>query len=703
MGHPDAQMTGDGHGETPLSVSVDGFTSSSVSQRYQFRPYESMAPHANSDEDLPNPMSQPFLEPRAHTQRSRRIGLLGLVPFVLLYLFNWIRLRWKTIIMVATVGFGTALIAFGTSRPEWHELAYYRIEPNVLVPLDASGTPISVRPRHPLLPPRLDQCLGPHNKTVPMSPSNAHPLPKEHPLPIVGDYNLVHVAGDQCITYEERYGMYTDEALGITYRLPEELLPRHRITLYDEDPENPKPLGERKVEDASRTETMARLGYDPLMGLPRPANLDTPAYEEQLRQRLLEQNTRDKATVYVPDWRSLMDACYQRYVDRKGWGAANGYDSGRYLTDPSVKRSAIVMRAYQGYPWREDDILNLRAMISELSLNNPNTPYDVRILVEVKDPNLSVFTSEWDRYRVLASSVPREFWGLVDLWSEQQLQVLYAGMPGKFINNMIAQTSYRACLMSLQKFWLDHQEYDYVYNWEMDVRYIGNYLDFFEGVEEYARKEPLHPGMFKYETWHLPGLPESDRIWRAPPNTTVKVGEEADLITLGPIFDPRGSGWYWTHDVQNYPKGWDTDRRASIGTNMRMSRGLLEAMNVVNAEAKKSLHCEAWPTTLVLHSQLPISEEHSFYPSAGFTYSLPLPFKGVFAPHPIYLRHEWNKAELNRLLNRPNFYEKKYENLHKDSSFYYHAQHAKEIYMGWKRNPRVCRAPLLLHPIKRVD
>jgi hypothetical protein len=37
--------------------------------------------------------------------------------------------------------------------------------------------------------------------------------------------------------------------------------------------------------------------------------------------------------------------------------------------------------------------------------------------------------------------------------------------------------------MALQKFYLDHQEYDFVYNWEMDVRYIGNYLDYFEGVE----------------------------------------------------------------------------------------------------------------------------------------------------------------------------------------------------------------------------
>ena len=46
-----------------------------------------------------------------------------------------------------------------------------------------------------------------------------------------------------------------------------------------------------------------------------------------------------------------------------------------------------------------------------------------------------------------------------------------------------ARSSYRSCLMALQKFYLDHQEYDFVYNWEMDVRYIGNYLDYFEGVE----------------------------------------------------------------------------------------------------------------------------------------------------------------------------------------------------------------------------
>lgn len=579
-----------------------------------------------------------------------------------------------------------------------------------------------MRPKHPIIPPKMHQCPGPHARAVPLSPQSAHPTPDSHPRAIVGDHKVVGLDEEQCITYRERYEMYTDEALNITYRLPDELLPTANVqVIYDEDPDNPQPIGHRKPRVASLNETRERLGYDPLHGLPRDPTVPVKIWENRLREDLARYNARSNEKVYVPDWRQLMDDCYAQRLAERGWNSSAPVDknpppstsagqgnwdmdaSKIYRTNPHYKRTALVMRSYEGYPWREDDILNLRALISELSLNNPNTPYDIRILVEVKNPTLSIFTSEWDRYRVLVSSVPREFWGLVEFWTEKELEVLYAGLPGKFINNMIAQTSYRSCLMAVQKFWLDHQEYDYVYNWEMDVRYIGNYLDFFEGIEEYARREPLVPGMNKYDTWYVRNATASENNWRKPPTETSGTGLEADMITLGPIFDPRGSGWYWTHDVQNYPKGRDTDRRASIGTNMRFSRGLLEAMNVVNAEAKKSLHCEAWPTTLVLHSQLERSEDHSFYPTAGFTYSLDLPFKGVFAPHPIYFRHEWDPRELESLLNRQNFYEKKNENLHKDSSFYYHSQHSKELYMGWKAGENVCRAPSMLHPIKRVD
>lgn len=82
---------------------------------------------------------------------------------------------------------------------------------------------------------------------------------------------------------------------------------------------------------------------------------------------------------------------------------------------------------------------------------------------------------------------------MVELWTEDEMCALYPGLPGKFLNHMFAQSSYRSCLMALQKFYLDHQEYDFIYNWEMDVRYIGNYLDFFEGIEgEFESEEEFN-------------------------------------------------------------------------------------------------------------------------------------------------------------------------------------------------------------------
>ncbi|WFC98306.1 hypothetical protein MYAM1_001032 [Malassezia yamatoensis] len=714
--------------DTPVSLSDSENGGGTLSQRFQYRPYDTIG-LSDSEEAEPamSNASQPFLgSDAAHKSPIyERLGILGTIPVLILYLAHWLLTKWKAILFTAVVGVSAALLIFNMSRPEWREMAYYRVDPNARVPLDTTGEPILVRPSHPIIPPKMHQCPGPHGRVVPLSPTGAHPTPKTHPLAIVGDHKLVGLDDEQCVTYVQRYGMYTDEALNITYRLPDELLPKANDQLiYDEDPDNPLPVGRKKPRTASVKETRERLGYDTLHGMKRDFNVPTSVWENRLREDLARYNTRSAKEVYVPDWRQLMDNCYAQRLAERGLNntdvQSNAKESMSHMFNtaqsawdsdvtkvrkisPQSKRTALVLRSYEGYPWREDDILNLRALISELSLNNPNTPYDIRILVEVKNRDLSVFTSEWDRYRVLVSSVPREFWGIVDFWTEKELEVLYAGLPGRFINNMIAQTSYRSCLMALQKFWLDHQEYDYIYNWEMDVRYIGNYLDFFEGIEEYSRREPLVPGMNKYDTWYVRNVSRSEDNWRSSTTETSGMGEEADMITLGPIFDPRGSGWYWTHDVQNYPRGRDTDRRASIGTNMRLSRGLLEAMNVVNAEAKKSLHCEAWPTTLVLHSQMERSEDHSFYPTAGFTYSLPLPFKGVFAPHPIYFRHEWDPRDLDRLLNRQNFYMKKNENLHKDSSFYYHSQHSKELYMGWKGNDNVCRAPSLLHPIKRVD
>mgnify|MGYP007072505628 FL=1 len=144
--------------------------------------------------------------------------------------------------------------------------------------------------------------------------------------------------------------MYTDEALGITYRLPDELLPRTKA-LFDEDPDDPRAMREQQRPDVR--EARERLGYDPLHGLPYPEHMPTREYEELLRTRLMHANARRPDEAFAPDWRALMDACYARR------GAANRTSSPQeYLTNPAMKRTAIVMRAYEGYPWREDDILN---------------------------------------------------------------------------------------------------------------------------------------------------------------------------------------------------------------------------------------------------------------------------------------------------------------------------------------------------------
>ncbi|PWN94808.1 hypothetical protein FA09DRAFT_332710 [Tilletiopsis washingtonensis] len=698
--------------------------------------------------------------------------------------------RWKSVLFIALFGTLAAFGMFGAMWTEWREMTYYRVDPYPTLvpsrppgsPANAAAAPLGQPTTRPIKPvPKFGACPGPKSGVpIPLSPLQWYASPESHPIPLVGSYAAVGMDPTRCLTYRDRYSMYTDEALGITYRTDvddeiEEAKAKKK-QMYDDDPDNLKPTASSSAapnvitggqpafmgkpgskdpnsrkhaqEAASRSANAAAkaaasisaggksnknykrplVGFnatDPLFGPRKPAKMHEGEWERFLRDRVWKANLRSEelGPISFPDWRALMDACFEKRERERGRaGGVDAFDPAsqpladtiaqemldddvppKFKTNPDTKRTALVMRSYEGYVWREDDILNMRALIAELSLNNPHTPYDIRILVEVHGRHLSVFTSEWDRLNVLRSSVPREFWGMVELWTEDEMCALYPGLPGKFLNHMIAQSSYRSCLMALQKFYLDHQEYDFVYNWEMDVRYIGNYLDYFEGVEEYARNEPLNVGMDKYDSWFVRNVTVSEENWGNNETLQVGRGEEADLITLGPIFDPRGSGWFWEYDVQNYPNGEGTHRRASIGTNMRMSRSLLDAMNVVNAEAKKSLHCEAWPTTLVLHSQLPSSHEHSFYPEAGFTHNLPLPFKGVFAPHPVYFRHYWDAEVLHARINRPDFYKKANEKVMRDSAFYYDGAHAKEIYVGWKERDDVCRAPVLLHPIKRVD
>lgn len=116
--------------DTPVSVPIDkGLGGSALSQRFHFRPYESVSVSDNEEPDFANEgSSQPFLQPgapRSMTMRDR-LGTLGMIPVLLLYVVHWVLLKWKAIAFVVTLGLSAALLIFNMSRPEWREMAYYR-------------------------------------------------------------------------------------------------------------------------------------------------------------------------------------------------------------------------------------------------------------------------------------------------------------------------------------------------------------------------------------------------------------------------------------------------------------------------------------------------------------------------------------------------------------------------------------------------
>jgi len=175
----------------------------------------------------------------------------------------------------------------------------------------------------------------------------------------------------------------------------------------------------------------------------------------------------------------------------------------------------------------------------------------------------------------------------------------------------LTHRAYRGLFMALQKFAVDHPQYDYFYNWEMDIRYVGNYYEFFSKAIKWARHEPFDPTMRRSQKYYIPAI----RNWTNP----TPEDEEADLVTFGPIFDQIGSKWNFENDVVGYPNGTDTPRRAVIISASRLSRRLLLKMNHVNAVLRQAVAPEAFPSTVALHYGM----------------------KAVFVPHPVFIDKQW--------------------------------------------------------------
>lgn len=82
-------------------------------------------------------------------------------------------------------------------------------------------------------------------------------------------------------------------------------------------------------------------------------------------------------------------------------------------------RTAIVLRAWDQFSWTEDDIRNVRALVSEVSLLGDD--YRVYILLQIKDDVVQGQEMETAKLRL----IPAEFANITEAWTISDSQNAY--------------------------------------------------------------------------------------------------------------------------------------------------------------------------------------------------------------------------------------------------------------------------------------
>ncbi|CAG9949639.1 unnamed protein product [Clonostachys rosea f. rosea IK726] len=471
--------------------------------------------------------------------------------------------------------------------------------------------------------------------------------------------------------------------------------------------------------------------------------------------------TSGKIDYNTVDWADAQDRCYE--ANKARFQQVNPETNKLVPVKGKKARIAVVIRVYTGFEWTDLAILNFRALINELSLKSGGE-YQVHFLLHVKDGDTPLWSDEATARRVVETNMPAEFRGMVTLWSEPQMALYY---PGKFRDSYSNPSQrelggvYRSGHWPLQIFARQHPEYEHFWNWEMDMRWVGNYYELFNRMTKWAEQQPRHLAWERNSRYFIPSYhgnwenftatverdagesgiepvlgpvqfqgrkslrfemrgespmpascdPDGDR-------SLCGVGEEADLITVNPIFDTHMSGWAFGLDAVGYPKKAPPPRRAAIITASRLSRRLLDSMHEQVWRHHQTMFSEMFPASIAFH--------HGF--------------KAVAAPHPIYLDRQWGDA-INEVFNGGSHhstdghgcpFDISNEHNHRGSTWYFNSKFSGMLWRRWLGYPqkdmrgryqstqgedgvmqggknqeesssgtgRMCLRSMLLHPIK---
>ena len=532
-------------------------------------------------------------------------------------------------------------------------------------------TPYSPQPDY-----RSDQYLAQHygvqtcyldkEKTIPVPDLYAYQgVVQGQPEPVIGSHSLLGIREDVCFDRFGRYGPY-----GLGYNHTEGGLDVGTHT-------------EREGSEAVWTRT-GKINYNGM------------------------------------DWGDVQHRCYKSNERRFTYTENDKLWRHKPDSHSKIARTAVLIRTYVGADWTPHAILNFRAMISELSLQSGGE-YEVHFLLHVRDDDAPIWADKSVTEEILNEYVPEEFHSICTLWSEAQMRLVYPGDfgdPFSDPSNTDLHGVYRSAHFPLQHFAMQHPEYEQFWNWEMDMRWLGNYYELFDRLGVWARKQTRIEAWERSQKYYLPHYHGSwDDFIRLVHNETLNsgrrsilgpvnfsgrhpsrgekslqtflphscyrarssddmwsqcgVGEDADLVTLNPLFDPEESGWIFAEDVTGYDHDLPVPpRRSAIVTASRLSRRLLEIMHEETWRMRHAMFSEMFPASIALHHGL----------------------KAVYAPHPVYLDREWDLGAVDDAFNggrdhtssgngSPFGYVN--EHNHKGTTWYYHSEFAGLLWRRW--------------------
>ncbi len=371
-------------------------------------------------------------------------------------------------------------------------------------------------------------------------------------------------------------------------------------------------------------------------------------------------------------------------IEKPGWGIVKWAQAQKTCSEKNRphSRTAVVIRTWHDFRYRPWHIAMLRAMISELSLATGGQ-YDVHFLIHVQDDRLPIWASDAIFNRTLEESLPEEFHGMGTLWSTALMKLIYPPPFPKSIVNFSGGSiydAYRSLHFPLQYFASKHPEYDYYWQWEMDIRVTGHYHELLNRVTAWAEQQSQELAWEKSSKFFIPSFfdesysdyaqsvkaevaASSQRPIRGPqmdqrrllpiPQQQLpsNLDHITDLITFNPLFDPNNTLWAFRDDITGY-NNTRPPTRAALITASRVSRRLLQLMHEETYKKNHTMFPEMYPASIVFHYGL----------------------KAVYAPLPVYFDREWPAVHTNEIFNNANISEDSRSQGMKGSNGYFHGK-----------------------------